>query len=217
MNKQKLVFATNNAHKLKEVSMMLGEDIELLSLCDIGCTADIPETANTFEGNALQKAEYIYEQYGLDCFADDSGLEVDALQGAPGVFSARYAALPLETHPQADAPPASAGHDSEANTQRLLRDLEKQANRNAQFRTVTALILKGEKYLFEGTIRGEITKEKRGTNGFGYDPVFIPEGFYETFAELPASVKNKISHRAVSIKKLCEFLTTLGKEEGSEK
>ncbi len=202
LNKRRLVFVTNNVHKLEEVSAMLGDKIELLSLKEIGCTADIPETEHTFEGNALQKARYIYDRYGLDCFADDSGLEVDALQGAPGVFSARYAAMETTAGEVA----ATAGHDAEANTRRLLKELQSTPERGAQFRTVIALLMGGETYFFEGIVRGAITEEKRGTNGFGYDPVFIPEGFNKTFAELPAEVKNKISHRAVSIGKMRGFL-----------
>lgn len=208
MNRRKLVFATNNAHKLEEVSAMLGDRFELLSLNDIGCTADIPETADTFSGNALQKAAYIYTHYGMDCFADDSGLEVDALNGAPGVYSARYAEMD-PSFPGGDTVPAGAGHDSEANTRRLLSELKGISGRGAQFRTVIALILGGENFFFEGIVRGVITEEKRGSNGFGYDPVFVPEGFTETFAELPAAIKNAISHRAVSVKKMGAFLENL--------
>lgn len=203
--KRKLVFVTNNAHKLEEVSAMLGDSVELLSLKDIGCTDEIPETADTFEGNALQKAEYVHARYGVDCFADDSGLEVDALQGAPGVFSARYAIWEGPGAVFSDA--VSLGHDAKANTCKLLLELDGCENRSAQFRTVIALILEGRSYFFEGIVRGNIIEQERGTNGFGYDPVFIPEGFDKTFAELSASVKNKISHRAVSICKMRDFLT----------
>ncbi len=189
---KQLVFATNNAHKLDEISAMLGEKIELLSLKDIHCTADIPETADTLEGNAILKAEYIYEHYGKDCFADDTGLEVEALNGAPGVYSARYA--------------GGDGHNSEANMQKLLQDLRGVENRKAQFRTAICLIKDGKKHLFEGIVRGEIIKEKRGGAGFGYDPIFRPEGYKETFAELGNDVKNKISHRALAVEKLCRFL-----------
>ena len=189
--KKKLVVATNNAHKLEEISAILGDEMELLSLKDIGCEADIPETADTLEGNARQKARYIYENYQLDCFADDTGLEVEALDGAPGVFSARY---------------AGNGHDSEANMQKLLRELEGKQNRKAQFRTAICLMMGGEEYLFEGIVKGEIIEEKRGSTGFGYDPIFVPEGFDKTFAELGNEVKNTVSHRALAVEKLCRFL-----------
>ena len=189
--KKKLVIATNNAHKLEEISAILGDEMELLSLKDINCHADIPETANTLEGNARQKAMYIYENYGMDCFADDTGLEVDALNGAPGVFSARY---------------AGDGHDSEANMQKLLKELEGKENRKAQFRTAICLIMEGKEYLFEGIVKGEIIAEKRGGAGFGYDPIFVPEGYEQTFAELGNDIKNTISHRARAVEKLCKFL-----------
>jgi XTP/dITP diphosphohydrolase len=189
--KKKLVVATNNAHKLEEISAILGDEMELLSLKDIGCEADIPETADTLEGNARQKARYIYENYRMDCFADDTGLEVEALDGAPGVFSARY---------------AGNGHDSEANMQKLLRELEGKQNRKAQFRTAICLMMGGEEYLFEGIVKGEIIEEKRGSAGFGYDPIFVPEGFDKTFAELGNEVKNTVSHRALAVEKLCRFL-----------
>ena len=189
--RKKLVFATNNAHKLEEIAAILGEKIKLLSLKDIECTADIPETANTLEGNATQKAEYIYQQYGLDCFADDTGLEVEALDGAPGVFSARY---------------AGEGHNSEDNMQKLLQNLQGVTNRKAQFRTVICLIWDGKKYLFEGSCKGEIIEEKRGNAGFGYDPIFVPEGYDQTFAELGNDIKNSISHRAKAVELLCNFL-----------
>lgn len=190
--KRKLVFATNNAHKLEEVAAILGNQVELLSLNDIGYHADIPETADTLEGNALLKSSYIYKNYGLDCFADDTGLEVEALDGAPGVYSARYA--------------GGEGHDAQANMLKLLHELEGKENRKAQFRTAISLILDGKEYLFEGVIKGEIIKEKRGESGFGYDPVFQPEGYDQTFAELGNDTKNKISHRALAVRKLCEFL-----------
>lgn len=189
--RKKLVFATNNAHKLEEIAAILGEKIELLSLKDIECTADIPETADTLEENATQKAEYIYQQYGLDCFADDTGLEVEALDGAPGVFSARY---------------AGEGHNSEDNMQKLLQNLQGVTNRKAQFRTVICLIWDGKKYLFEGICKGEIIEEKRGNAGFGYDPIFVPEGYDQTFAELGNDIKNSISHRAKAVELLCNFL-----------
>ena len=192
MMKRKLVFATNNAHKLEEVAAILGDQVELLSLNDIGCQADIPETAETLEGNALLKSSYIYKNYHLDCCADDTGLEVEALNGAPGVYSARYA--------------GGEGHDAQANMLKLLHELDGKENRKAQFRTAISLILDGKEYLFEGVIKGEIIKEKRGDSGFGYDPVFMPEGYDRTFAELGNDIKNQISHRALAVQKLCEFL-----------
>ena len=190
--KRKLVFATNNAHKLEEVASILGDKVELLSLNDIDCHTDIPETAETLEGNALLKSSFIYRNYQLDCFADDTGLEVEALNGAPGVYSARYA--------------KGEGHDAQANIRKLLHELEGKENRKAQFRTAISLILDGKEYLFEGVIKGEIIKEKRGDSGFGYDPIFKPEGYEQTFAELGNETKNKISHRALAVQKLCEFL-----------
>ena len=192
MMKRKLVFATNNAHKLEEVAAILGDQVELLSLNDIGCKTDIPETAETLEGNALLKSSYIYKNYHLDCFADDTGLEVETLNGAPGVYSARYA--------------GGEGHDAQANMLKLLHELDGKENRKAQFRTAISLILDGKEYLFEGVIKGEIIKEKRGDSGFGYDPVFMPEGYDRTFAELGNDIKNQISHRALAVQKLCEFL-----------
>ena len=188
---QKIVFATNNAHKLEEVAAILGEGYEVLSLREIGCDADIPETADTFAGNALQKAQYVKEHYGYDCFADDSGLEVDALDGAPGVYSARY-----------------SGGGSEANMDKLLHNLTGKTERGAQFRTVIALLLNGETHLFEGIVRGTIITERRGVGGFGYDPIFVPDGFEQTFAELGSEVKNSISHRAKAVAKLVEYLST---------
>ena len=189
--RKKLVVATNNAHKLEEIAAILGDELELLSLKDIQCFADIPETADTLEGNARQKAMYIYENYGMDCFADDTGLEVEALNGAPGVYSARY---------------AGDGHDSEANMQKLLHEWEGKENRKAQFRTAICLIQEGKEYLFEGIVKGEIIGEKRGGAGFGYDPIFVPEGYEQTFAELGNDIKNTISHRARAVEKLCLFL-----------
>ena len=192
---KKLVVATNNAHKLTEIRAIVGDDIELLTLADINCCDEIPETADTLEGNALQKARYIYEKYGCDCFADDTGLEVTALGGEPGVHTARYA-FPDR-------------HDPKANTEKLLRELEGVADRSAQFRTVVALILNGEEHLFEGIVRGTIPTEERGTEGFGYDPVFAPEELGKTFAEVGPDVKNEVSHRARAVKKLAAFLKTL--------
>lgn len=189
--RKKFVFATNNAHKLEEVSAILGSKVELLSMKDIDCRVDIPETADTLEGNALIKARYIFENYHVDCFADDTGLEVEALNGAPGVYSARY---------------AGNAHNSEANMKKLLQDMEGMENRKARFRTVFALIINGKEHLFEGIVRGEITKNRRGTTGFGYDPIFIPEGYTQTYAEMGTELKNKISHRALATNKLCRFL-----------
>ncbi len=191
MQKKELVFATNNAHKLHEVSTLLGEKFQILSLKEIGCTEDIPETADTLEGNALLKARYVYEKYGKNCFSDDTGLEIEALGGAPGVHSARY---------------AGEGKNAEDNMLKLLAELKDEKNRKARFRTVVALILDGKEYLFEGEVRGEIIKEKKGTEGFGYDPIFVPEGYSKTFAELPLSEKNTISHRAKAVGKLINYL-----------
>lgn len=192
--KKKLVFATNNSHKLEEVSHILGEKIELLSLKDIHCDVDIPETADTLEGNALLKAEYIYNNYGFNAFADDTGLEIKALNNEPGVYSARY---------------AGEEKSAQANMLKVLEKLEGIENRKAQFRTAISLILDGKTYLFEGVIKGTIIKEKRGEAGFGYDPIFMPDGYDKTFAELGNEVKNEISHRALAVNKLCEFLAKL--------
>lgn len=189
---RKLVFATNNAHKLEEIRAILGNKVEVLSLNDISCHTDIPETADTLEGNAALKAQYIYEHYGLDCFADDTGLEVEALGGAPGVYSARYA--------------GGDGHDSEANMKKLLKELEGENDRRAQFRTVICLIEDGKEHFFEGIVKGGIIEEKRGASGFGYDPVFVPEGYEETFAEMGSEEKNRISHRARAVRQLCSYL-----------
>lgn len=191
---KKLVFATNNPHKLEEIRAILGSKLEILSLADIGCDADIPETAETLEGNALIKAHYVYDNYKLDCFADDTGLEVDALHGLPGVHTARYA------YPDR--------HDPEANMIKLLEALRENNDRNARFRTVIALIKKGKEHLFEGVVEGVIAREKSGTQGFGYDPVFIPEGNSKTFAELGEDIKNTISHRARAVQKLAEYLAS---------
>lgn len=193
IKRAELVFATNNAHKLSEIRAIFGDTLHILSLADIDCHDDIPETANMLEGNALIKARWVKERYGYDCFADDTGLEVEALNGAPGVHTARYA------YPDR--------HDPEANTQKLLAALKGATNRAAQFRTAIALILNGEEHVFEGVVRGEIATEKRGTEGFGYDPVFIPEDTGRTFAELGTDVKNKISHRARAVAKLVEYLS----------
>ena len=187
----KLVFATNNKHKLEEVRAILGNRIEVLSLNDIDCHDDIPETADTLEGNALIKARYIHEKFGVDCFADDTGLEVEALGGEPGVYSARY-----------------AGEDCnpEANMHKLLQNLTGKNNRNAQFRTVIALIIKGEEKLFNGIVKGTISNRKMGDAGFGYDPIFIPEGFSESFAQMTSDMKNSISHRYRATEELSKYL-----------
>ncbi len=208
----KIVFATNNQHKLSEIRSILGESIEVLSLKDISCDVDIPETGKTLEENALQKAQYVYDHYHISVFADDTGLEVDALNGAPGIYSARYASMEAGAH--------EASHDAEANMSRLLRELGENNNRRARFRTVIALILKKdvcpcgctsikEIHQFEGIVEGQIIKERRGGEGFGYDPIFQPDGYEETFAELGMEIKNHISHRARAVKKLADFL--LGK------
>lgn len=194
----RIVFATNNKNKLSEIRKILGESIEIVSLKDIGCDVDIPETGKTLEENAMQKARYIYDNYGMNVFADDTGLEVDALGGAPGIYSARYA--------------GGDGHDSEANMAKLLNELGDNSNRKARFRTVIALLLKAEddgnetEKLFEGIVNGEIIREKRGGEGFGYDPIFQPEGYDKTFAELGLDIKNRISHRARAVNKLAEYL-----------
>ena len=192
--KKKLVFATNNLHKLKEVSAILGDKIKLLSLNDINCHTDIPETSDTLEENALLKAKFIHNHYGINCFADDTGLEVEALNGEPGVYSARY---------------AGDGHNAEANMLKLLHAMEGIENRKAQFRTAFALIIDGKEHLFEGVIKGEIIKTRRGNSGFGYDPIFVPEGYTQTFAEMGNELKNKISHRAIATNKLCKFLNSI--------
>lgn len=194
----KIVFATNNKHKLEEIRSILGSRVEVLSLADINCYDDIPETGTTLEANAMQKAEYIANKYSMSVFADDTGLEVDALNGAPGVYSARYA--------------GGDGHDSEANMTKLLAELGENNNRNARFRTVIALIITDDNgqqttvEQFEGIVNGTIIRERRGGEGFGYDPIFQPEGYNETFAELGNDIKNTISHRARAVAKLAEYL-----------
>ena len=211
----KIVFATNNQHKLSEIRSILGESIEVLSLKDIGCDVDIPETGTTLEENALQKAQYVYDHYHIDCFADDTGLEVDALNGAPGVYSARYAALP--DNPVKSGNAGLVSHDSEANMTRLLYELGNNNNRKARFRTVIALIQKKdvcpcgctsikEIHKFEGIVEGEIIRKRRGGEGFGYDPIFQPDGYDQTFAELGMDIKNRISHRARATQKLADYL-----------
>lgn len=190
----KLVFATNNLNKLAEVQKMLPTTIELLSLKDINCFDDIEETATTLEGNAQIKANHISEKYGYNCFADDTGLEVSALNGAPGVYSARYAGEPT---------------NAENNMQKLLNELHNKTNRDAQFRTSVCLNLNGEQFLFDGVCKGQILSEKQGEQGFGYDPIFQPEGYNNSFAEMTAEEKNKISHRGLAIQQLVSFLKSM--------
>jgi XTP/dITP diphosphohydrolase len=189
--KTKLIFATNNQHKLEEVRDILGNKYQIVSLQEIDCREDIPETAGTLEGNALLKARFVKENYGFDCLADDTGLEVKALDNAPGVYSARY---------------AGESKNPAANRQKLLRELEGKDDRSAQFRTVIALLKNGKEQLFEGIVAGEIIREERGTTGFGYDSIFVPKGYTETFAELGAEIKNAISHRAEAVNQLKHFL-----------
>lgn len=187
----KLVFATNNEKKLSEVKQVVGDKFEILSLEDIDCYVDIPETGATLEENATIKAIYVWDNYKLSCFADDTGLEVKSLNGEPGVYSARY---------------AGEGREAEDNMNLLLERLNKVEDRSAQFRTVITLILDGEQIMFEGKVEGDITTEKSGDKGFGYDPIFTPIGFDKTFAELPGEVKNKISHRGLATEKLINYL-----------
>jgi XTP/dITP diphosphohydrolase len=191
---KKIIFATNNAHKLEEIREILKNEFEIVSLKDIGFSGDIPETGATLKENASQKSHYIYERYGVDCFADDTGLEVEALNGAPGVYSARY---------------AGENCSYEDNVNKLLKELEGIENRKAAFKTVISLILDDKEYFFEGRVDGIITKEKHGSGGFGYDPVFLPDGYEQTFAEMPLDLKNKISHRGRATEKLVEFLRTI--------
>jgi XTP/dITP diphosphohydrolase len=188
---KELVFVTNNLHKLKEISEIIGDEFRIISLAEIGCYDDIPEDAATLEGNASYKARYVYNKYGRDCFADDTGLEIDALEGRPGVRSARY-----------------AGEDCnpENNIRKVLGEMEGQTERQARFRTVISLIRKGIEVQFEGTVEGVILYEKRGKEGFGYDPVFLPDGYQLSFAEMPLEEKNKISHRARATRKLIDHL-----------
>lgn len=190
MNKLKLVFATNNKHKLEEVQAML-TNFEIISLSDINCFEDIPETADSLEGNAILKANFISEKYGLDCFADDTGLEVEALNNEPGVYSARY---------------AGEDNNAEANMNKLLKNLENTQNRKAQFKTAIALNIQGKQFIFEGVCKGTVLTEKRGDSGFGYDPIFMPEGFNSSFAEMNLNEKGSISHRGKAVEKLVTFL-----------
>lgn len=190
---KKIVFATNNNHKLEEVRALLETHFEVVSLSELGCFDDIAETADTLEGNALIKAKYIADTFGVDCFADDTGLEIEYLNGAPGVYSARY---------------AGENHDANANMNKVLTQMALATNRQACFRTIITMIENGKPKNFEGLVRGQITTSPAGTNGFGYDPIFIPEGFSKTFAQLDAATKNKISHRGQAVKKLVEYLKT---------
>lgn len=191
MTKKRLVFVTNNKHKLREIREIMPANIEILSLADLNFMAEIPETADTLEGNALIKAHYVYDRFGMDCFADDTGLEVEALDGAPGVHTARY---------------AGEAHDPEANMQKLLHEMQGKSNRKARFRTVIALIENGEEHVFSGRVDGTIATEPRGSEGFGYDPVFIPEETGQTFAEMGEANKNEISHRARAVAGLLSYL-----------
>ncbi|WP_291720867.1 RdgB/HAM1 family non-canonical purine NTP pyrophosphatase [Bernardetia sp.] len=201
----KICFATNNPKKIEEVSAALPSNIQLVSLKEIGCTEEIPETTPTIEGNSEQKAMYVYENYNENCFADDTGLEIEALGGEPGVHSAMYADKIVGSY-----------RDSNENMKLVLKNLQEQAqkgntDRSAQFKTVFTLVLDGEKHQFEGIIKGKIIEEPTGKDGFGYDPIFIPNGYEKTFAQMPLSEKNKISHRAIATRKLVEFLNKLNK------
>ena len=189
---KKLIFATNNEHKVEEIRNKLSGIFEISTLKEIGCTEEIPEDSGTLEGNALQKAHYLYNNYGCNCFADDTGLEVEVLNNEPGVYSARY---------------AGESKDSEANMDKLLYNLKDKSNRNARFRTVIALIIDGKEYLFEGIAKGIILTERHGSKGFGYDPIFQPDGYNQSFAELTVDEKNRISHRGKAVEKLIEFLS----------
>ncbi len=192
--KKKIVFATNNAHKLREIRAILGQNFEVISLKELEIYDDIPETSDTLPGNALQKAEFVFNRTGLDCFADDTGLEVDSLNGEPGVYSARY-----------------AGEDAsfDDNMNKLLAELGAETNRQARFRTVIALIMNKQEHFFEGSVEGEILKEKAGGSGFGYDPIFRPKGYNQSFAEMSEELKNKISHRGLAVQKLEAFLRSV--------
>ena len=190
----KLVFATNNQHKINELSKIAGEKFHLLSLKDINCLDDIPETADTLEGNSALKAHFIWEKYGMNCFADDTGLEIDALNGQPGVYSARY---------------AGEEQNPEANLSKVLDELKGNNNRKARFRTVICLILEGKEYYFEGIVNGSLLSERHGKKGFGYDPIFVPEGYDQTFAEMDMELKNRISHRGLATERLLKYLKSI--------
>ncbi|MDL2296334.1 non-canonical purine NTP diphosphatase [Bacteroidales bacterium OttesenSCG-928-B11] len=189
-----IIFATHNQHKTEEVRQIAGNKFTILNLHDIGCRDDIPETADTLQGNALQKAQYVVDKFGIDCFADDTGLEIEALNGAPGVYSARY---------------AGAACNFQDNLEKVLREMEGVENRRACFKTVIALILNGKQHFFEGRIDGIITAAPRGTNGFGYDPIFQPDGYEKTFAQMTDDEKNKISHRGIATEKLMALMTNI--------
>jgi len=191
---RKLVFATNNDHKLRELKEILSSEFELLSLNDIGCTDDIPETGTTLEVNAAQKSFYIWDKYGINCFADDTGLEIEALGNEPGVYSARY---------------AGEGRNATDNILKVLEKLKNEINRKARFRCVISLIIDGKERQFEGVVEGKILKEKQGAAGFGYDPIFMPDGFSQSFAEMSADEKNKVSHRGRAVKKLVDYLKNI--------
>ncbi len=190
----KLIFATNNANKVKEIKALVGERFDILSLKEINCLDDLPETQDTLEGNAMQKARYVADKFNVNCFADDTGLEVDALDGAPGVYSARY-----------------AGEDciAENNMNKLLSEMDGVENRKANFRTCIALIIDGQEHIFDGEVQGKITQHKSGEEGFGYDPIFQPEGYEQTFSEMTLEAKNKISHRGRAVRKLAEYLNSI--------
>ena len=192
----KIVFATNNPNKLKEIQSLIPKEIEIISLNEIGCNEDIPETGDTLEANAFQKAHYIKDNFNYDCFADDTGLEIDELNGDPGVYSARY---------------AGPERNANANMNKVLNELKGKKNRKAQFRTAIALILKGEEHLFEGKVEGYISKDKQGNEGFGYDPIFIPENDIRSFAQMSMQEKGAISHRGRAVKKLVTYLNNLSK------
>lgn len=189
----KLVFATNNSHKVKEIQAALPDSFTIISLKDLHFSEEIPETHETLEENASEKAWHIFRRFGLNCFADDTGLEIEALQGAPGVYSARY---------------AGPGCSFQDNVEKVLREMKGHSNRNARFRTIISLIINGKEYQFEGIVNGKITEKATGSDGFGYDPIFVPDGYSESFAEIPLHEKNKISHRGLAVQKLCEFLAT---------
>lgn len=189
-----LVFATNNKHKLEEIKLAVGEKFRILSLSDINCNEEIPETRETLEGNASQKSDYIFRKYGFNCFADDTGLEIDFLNGEPGVYSARY---------------AGPGHNHEKNMDKVLKELTNTENRSAQFRTLISLIIEGKEVLFEGKVKGKILSKRQGNKGFGYDPIFQADGFNRSFAEMDLAEKNKISHRGRAVSKLIEYLNNL--------
>ena len=197
----KIVFATNNPNKLKEIQSLIPKEIEIISLKEIGCNEDIPETGDTLEANAFQKAHYIKDNFNYDCFADDTGLEIDELNGDPGVYSARY---------------AGPERNANANMNKVLNELKGKKNRKAQFRTAIALILKGEEYLFEGKVEGYISKDKQGNEGFGYDPIFIPENDIRSFAQMSMQEKGAISHRGRAVKKLVAYLNNLSKPNSKQ-